>query len=310
MTNSILKSAYGIFWVTTIVLSFAVILLYYKAFILSERYTNLLHEAAEGDCSQLRSSQCITNKCYEKPLPPPPPISRIISNKDIMQMKRYGWTSPIVVDKYKLLFLPIEKNACTQWKKLFHLIQNYAIPGQEFIHNPNTNKLKYLNQMHNSEVTRILMDPSWTIATMVREPKSRLLSGFFHMKNEGHFKEKNFSDFVHHVRRNPYRDPHWEPQTRFPEWLYKHMVIGRMENMQEFGKELLIRIGAWNKYGCKWGKNGNEIIFSEQKVVWNKSNSTKLLAKFYTRALEDIVLEIFHDDFRLFNYSSSYISAA
>ena len=36
--------------------------------------------------------------------------------------------------------------------------------------------------MNNSEVKRILKDPTWTLATMVREPKSKLLSGFFHMK--------------------------------------------------------------------------------------------------------------------------------
>ena len=238
------------------------------------------------------------------------PITGNITADEIRIMKRRGWSSAVVLKQYKLLFLPIEKNGCTQWKQLFHIMLNYSVPLNR-LHNPKTNKLEYLLHMNVTEVRRILSDPTWTIATVVREPRSRLLSGYFHMKRIKRF-EKNitFAEFVYYVRNNLYKDVHWEPQARFPGWMYKHMVIGKFENMQEFGKELLTKIGAWDEFGHKWGKYRNETLFSEVLAPSNRSNETKKIEKYYTKALEDEAFKMFHLDFLLFNYPMSYVSTA
>ena len=156
---------------------------------------------------------------------PLPPITRYVTKREIRRMKRGGWSSPIVVAKYKLLFLQIEKNGCTQWKTLFHIMQNRSVVLSG-LHNPTRNKLDYLNEFSDSEVRRMLYDPTWTIATVVREPRSRLLSSYFHMKRLGHLTmNRDFRYFVNYVRRYPHKNVHWEPQVRFPEWMYKHMVV-------------------------------------------------------------------------------------
>ena len=149
-------------------------------------------------------------------IPPLPPVTRNITRSEIKKMKRIGWSSPIVVNKYKLLFLPIEKNGCTQWKQLFHLMENQTVPLEE-LHNPSTNKLKYLMRMKDVEVKRIVLDPNWTIATMVREPRSRLLSGFFHMKGskDRRFRNKTFPYFVNYVKNHISLDVHWAPQVSY-----------------------------------------------------------------------------------------------
>ena len=78
-------------------------------------------------------------------------------------------------------------------------------------------------------------------------------------------------------------------QARFPEWMYRnHILWGKMENMQEFGKQVLTKIGAWDEWGHKWGKDQNEILFSEYRNHMKQSNPLEL-RKYYNRALEDQV---------------------
>ena len=240
------------------------------------------------------------------------PSNHNISLENIMWIRRFGWSSPIVVEKYKLVFMAVAKNGCTQWKKLFQRIQNIDSTD---IHDPAKNKLKYLMYRNDTEIRRMLLDPSWTKATMVREPRSRLLSGYFQFKG-GKFIETmlnrtgvTFEDFVYHVKHYPYSNEHWEPQARFPAWMYQKQILwGKMENMQEFGKQLLTKIGAWDEWGHKWGKDQNETLFSEYRKRM-ESNSIWKLQKYYNRALEDQVFQIFRRDFEVFNYSKSYISS-
>ena len=127
--------------------------------------------------------------------------------------------------------------------------------------------------MNDTEIRRIMLDPSWTKATMVRDPRARLLSGFFHMKMFNTTETRlnrsgvTFEDFVYHVKGHPNMDEHWEPQARFPHWMYQnHILWGKMENMQEFGKQLLTKIGAWDEWGHKWGKDQNATLFSEYEI--------------------------------------------
>ena len=243
-------------------------------------------------------------------VPSLPPNTRYITDAEIKEVKRYGWSSPIVMEKYKLLFLPIEKNGCTQWKQLFHIMQNYSVTLNQ-LHDAKRNKLKYLLNMTNGEIRRIFSDPLWIKATVVREPRSRLLSGFFHMKRIKRFRYSQnvtFANFVYYVRNHPYDDVHWEPQARFPKWIYENMLVGKFENMREFGKDLLTKIGTWQQFGHTWGKHRNETLFSEILDMSNTSKETKKLAKYYTRTLEDEVFKTFYLDFVLFNYPRTYIS--
>ena len=94
----------------------------------------------------------------------------------------------------------------------------------------------------------------------------------------------------------------------FPEWMYKHMLIGKFENMQKFGRDLLIRIRAWTEFGHKWGKYHNETLFQSKFRAEKASNARSKLLKYYTRELENVVFEAFRMDFKMFNYSKSYIS--
>ena len=139
-----------------------------------------------------------------------------ITLEHIMRIRRFGWSSPIVVEKYKLVFMPVAKSGCSQWKRLFQRIQNIDSTD---IHDPDKNKLKYLMYRSDEDIRKILLDPSWTKATMVREPRSRLLSGYHHVKDSKWIEHMlnrtwvTFEDLVYHVKYYPNSNEHLEPQA-------------------------------------------------------------------------------------------------
>ena len=100
-------------------------------------------------------------------------------------------SSPIVIEKYKLLFVHVPKNACTVWKLLFYRMLGHEFPPQpdaaqwNALHNARKNKLKYLSDYPVAFANMVMQDPAWTRAIFVRNPHERLLSAFLD-KGHGH----------------------------------------------------------------------------------------------------------------------------
>jgi hypothetical protein len=237
-------------------------------------------------------------------------------------------SSPIVVEKYKLIFFVIPKVACTPWKQLFRRMEGFddwdsQDPIRGLPHNPQENGLKYLMNYSLTEASHLMTSPEYTRAVFVREPKHRFLSAFLDkaISNKGLFLRdkccietedcvagastlEGFFKLVHTCH-----DAHWAPQHLSMErkyWKYVNFV-GHVEHAQQDSKSLLQQIGAWEEYGKSgWGKERNMSIFERANVnsQAHATHSNWQIWNFYTPALERKVEEYYAGDYGnpLFNY--------
>ena len=210
--------------------------------------------------------------------------------------KSMRWdASPIVIEKYKLIFFTVPKVASTTFKQLFRKMMdfdNWSEQSSESLlpHSPYTNGLQYLAYYPLEEANKLLTDPSYTKAIFVRDPKQRFLSAFLDkaLSNGGSHVVKRCCHsnshclnqisipfgFLSMIQHCP--DEHWIQQTSRMEDQYWSLIdfVGHFETMQDDTKRLLQRIHAWDDHGVTgWGPYSNWSIFERPK----QHSSTKLV---------------------------------
>lgn len=90
-----------------------------------------------------------------------------------------GWdVSPVVVERYRLLFFTVPKVACTTFKALFRRMGGYADWATKSPHDPKTNGLQYLSHYNRTAQAEYMTSPDWTRAIFVRDPLARTLSAY------------------------------------------------------------------------------------------------------------------------------------
>ena len=242
--------------------------------------------------------------------------------------------APIVVEGHKLVFFYVPKVSCTVWKQLFRRMMGYSDWKTKFPHNPKTNGLLYLNQLNISYASRILNDPDWVRAIIVRDPKERFLSAYLDK-----VLRKNSSYVVGACckRRQTCReqaqtlegffeltetcqDPHWRLQSQRMDEKFWPLVnfVGNMEDLStsHVARDLLERIGAWEDFGAHgWGENGTESIYQSKSTVHHATSDTAAsplfrmedslahwnarLVKYYTPSLEELVERRYTNDYNM-----------
>ncbi|XP_063425227.1 carbohydrate sulfotransferase 9-like [Mytilus trossulus] len=226
-----------------------------------------------------------------------------LTDKEIEQIKHVFENTPIVIQKYKLIFFWNEKSGCTYWKSLFHFIQGLKIENVHISHH-----LSYLIQFNDKEVTEMMFDNSWTKAVFVREPRERILScyldkGFDKYFMEYYFKRmpKSFLDFLKLIKQ--FKGSHWEPQVKVPRFLYKNMMIGKMSDIFNFTEQLLTKIGAWNETVNDW-MNSEKI---KKRARLHATNAKDKLYQYYKDTkVQDIIFEMYANDYDVFNFEKKY----
>ncbi|VDI63553.1 Hypothetical predicted protein [Mytilus galloprovincialis] len=226
-----------------------------------------------------------------------------LTDKEIEQIKHVFENSPVVIQKYKLIFFWNEKSGCTYWKSLFHFIQGLS---SENVHS--SQLLSYLIQFNDKEVTEMMFDNSWTKAVFVREPRERILScyldkGFDKSFMEYYFKRtpKSFLDFLKLTQQ--FKGSHWEPQVKLPRFLYRNMMIGKMSDIFTFTEQLLTKIVAWNETVNVW-MNLEKI---KKRARHHATNAKDKLYQYYNDTkIQDIIFEIYADDYDVFNFEKVY----
>lgn len=239
--------------------------------------------------------------------------------------------SPIVVEDFKLIFFTIPKVGCTVWKQLFrrmmglpdwrHQDEEEGVP-----HSPYTNGLKYLYNYTLEEASRMMTDPEWTRAIMVRDPKHRFLSAFLDKAMGNYHKHiikrccpdescvegatESLGGFLRLAQRC--EDGHWKPQHLRMEskfWPYVDHV-GHVENAAHDARELLERVGAWESHGMSgWGPYHNQSIFESKDGEGGAGNhatwSQWKVWKWYTPETEALVESFYQSDYEnpLFNFT-------
>lgn len=232
-----------------------------------------------------------------------------ISKQDMRQIKSFYFLSPIVLPKYKLIFFWNEKVACSYWKRLFQYLQGMRHSINMYnIHTPGSNKLKYLKDFKSEDVTLMMYDKQWTKATFVREPRERTLSAYLDKIVLAHYdvshcheNTTSFGDFVELIGRC--HDTHWSTQVRFHPKYYKDMIIGKMENISQFSKYLLQKIGAWN--------SDVQLFLSSVEMNNTRNHATNAknrILQFYNRTLEDSIFRKFKLDYEIFGFNKKYIT--
>ncbi|XP_052083681.1 carbohydrate sulfotransferase 9-like [Mytilus californianus] len=228
-----------------------------------------------------------------------------LTDDELKQIKRTWYNSPIVVMKYKLIFFWNEKSGCSYWKSLLQFIQGLK---HDDMHNPSVNGLQYLINFKDRDIVSMMYNDSWTKAVFVREPRERILSCYLDKGlNNGfmmvNFKRtvKTFSEFLE-LAKQCY-NAHWESQVRAPKYFYKNMMIGKMTNMSTFTEKLLTKIGAWNDTVKNWLDSKE----SEKKSRSHAQNAGDKLLQYYNDTkFQDVIFEMFEDDYDVFNFERKY----
>ncbi|XP_071144951.1 carbohydrate sulfotransferase 9-like [Mytilus edulis] len=232
-----------------------------------------------------------------------------LTKVELRQIKRYThYSSPIVVSKYKLIFFWNEKVGCTYWKSLLQFIQ--GIKNKE-VHDPRRNGLTYLIQFKDNDVTDMMFNEAWIKAVFVREPRERVLSAFLDkgLNNSlmmdlcGRPSVKSFPEFLAVIKLC--KDVHWSSQVKLPRHLYKNTMIGKMPDIDKFTENLLTKIGAWNDTVKDW-------LHSKEQFGRARPHATsarqKLLQYYNDTKSQDIIFEMYTDDYKVFNFDKKYFN--
>ena len=272
--------------------------------------------ALEADISFLPADRCVPKGAVCLP-----PDNLLVQHGDIVYDTE-GWeSSPIVLEKYKLIFFTTAKVACTTWKQLFRRMMDYEdwyVEGTEDLlpWNPLTNGLKYLNNYDRATATKMMTSTEWTRAIFLRDPKERLLSAYLDkvikepevVLNTCCYHERDcispnttFDEFARLAFQC--QNEHWAPQRkRMEEKYWPHInFVGYMDSIARDSRKLLENIGAWEEYGATgWGDDGKKAIFHSQPGSAGRKHATSArnrLRQYYTPDLELEVEEFYKEDY-------------
>jgi hypothetical protein len=88
-------------------------------------------------------------------------------------------TVPIVNEEYKVIFFQVAKAASSEWLRFFAKLQGLSTYcDNPHLHDNKTNGIKRLCDFSTEEAQRMMLDPTWTKAIFVRNPKTRILSAY------------------------------------------------------------------------------------------------------------------------------------
>ena len=239
------------------------------------------------------------------------------SNLPPLPQSRFAKGNPIVVPEYKLIFFPMPKVACTEWKMIMQRMMGMSNDERYgHVHIQETNGLTYLKDYSLEKIHEMLLNDEWTKAVFVREPKQRILSAFLdkYFNHPGSFdmrcceilsgqkqeecKRKlteddytgHFSHFLH-LASTDCKDEHWNPQVDNLDLGYWRTInfVGYFENMSADVQLLLSSLSssktgetAWNKYGrTGWGENGTSPFLGRNSAKHSTGASDKM-GKYYS----------------------------
>ena len=208
--------------------------------------------------------------------------NQIVQRGDYIYGKQDEFASPIVVEKFKLIFFLVPGVEEDLWIRMFRRIMGY----RDWQTSTSQRGLKHLYDYSPRQASKLMMDPRYTRAMFVRDPKERISIAYTNEAvkmqccNRHHTEEKScsatvsrcvsFWELIHICDQ-----PHWRPQGKRMEPKYFETLnfVGHMSTIREDAHRLLTSIGAWDKFG----KNGWQGVstHSSSFIELISSNATR-----------------------------------
>lgn len=246
----------------------------------------------------------------------------LIKHQDKVYAKDDWDGSPIVIEKYKLIFFSMPKIGGTIWKqacrRMMGLRDWHEIGGDKGLpHDPEKNGLKYLYDYPIGEAEAMFKSEEWTKAIFTRSPKDRFLSVYNEMSHDWEQVDRRCCPHepgcstalqtisgLLDLAENCY-SAHWIPITNRMEekyWPYINFV-GLLENAREDSQKLLEKIGAWDEIGkFGWGESGIDRIFADDTNAYD--------AVLQALSMYNPVVDKKLDEFYKVDFENKYITLA
>jgi Sulfotransferase family len=147
------------------------------------RVASMTNQHLKVQAIEPHPAAAVTNSTPNAPIPSYQVDNLLIQQGDSIYL-RQGWdASPVVLEKYKLIFFTTAKVGCTVWKQLFRRMMGYKDWKAENTNsklpwNPEVNGLKYLYHYDRVTASEMMTSPEWTRAIITRDSKERFLSAY------------------------------------------------------------------------------------------------------------------------------------
>ena len=208
--------------------------------------------------------------------------------------------------KYNLIQLELEQSG------LINAKYKDIIP--KLLHEPMYGPMLHPFQIPMKSFNNIFKDDNFFKFTFVRNPFSRILSTYLdkivrngtpkihivrslnnsnNVDTQSYVSFKEFIELLHKDKAILYRDRHWRPQSNnlmFP--IMKYDFIGRFEDFDSDFQKVKKNI-----------QQGDFVEKSIYNYSPHKTSATDKIKDYYCNDCIKLVLEIYKDDFDLFNYS-------
>ena len=245
--------------------------------------------------------------------------------------------APIVSLPHRLIYFFIPKNGCTTWKQI---LQHELFYSNDLtttttqtnvsnlrIHKRGQNGLQYLDSYKNmTQVQQWILDPKWTKAVIVRDPKARFLSAFFNKAYQQphhplvrlccrRVDQKDPHNTTTDTESNAFfsssqdcqqqvsqsvdaffqmiqfcHDVHWMVQTkRYNPFFWKHMnFVGHFENFRFVSLQLAQRLNI--------SKDHVDSFLGQHNV--HPTNATDKMKQFISPELDTLLNEYYRLDYQ------------
>ncbi|MEO2022303.1 MAG: sulfotransferase family protein [Pirellulaceae bacterium] len=230
----------------------------------------------------------------------------------------------LVAPHHRLIYCPIEKNACSSIKRWMHQFMGYT--NQPFDYHKFMAKRHSLRGKSPRKVERLLNDPTYLKIAVVRNPWSRLVSGFlnkivrprkpqlsraFLEVDIDNYDGLTFRQFVQIiVQHNPRTtNSHWRPQHLFLADT-QFDIVGRMEQLPDFFEQVSARLKISHQLPqvnrTQYDPEIRDLQLADTATIEiNQFKTFPSYHCFYDQPLIDLVATHYRQDVEQFGYGFS-----
>eukprot|EP00183_Erythrolobus_madagascarensis_P003752 CAMPEP_0185854146 /NCGR_PEP_ID=MMETSP1354-20130828/21471_1 /TAXON_ID=708628 /ORGANISM="Erythrolobus madagascarensis, Strain CCMP3276" /LENGTH=279 /DNA_ID=CAMNT_0028555835 /DNA_START=10 /DNA_END=849 /DNA_ORIENTATION=+ len=252
-----------------------------------------------------------------------------------LALREANFIGSVVVPEYKLVLCSLPKNACSVLRML--MLRLREEPNAHWNANssqphPSRNQIKSWNDraqnkrahvelqsLPRQEIERIANDPAWLKVAFVRNPYTRVLSGYLEKVKRGILgvgKATASSTFEHFVdelvTRSPrYLNEHFRDQSDMCSFNFlQYDVIGKIESLRDDLRCVASAKGFLDAVDYGWAKGypkGNDGLLDISTS--HETRASAKIREYYTDDIAAKVYSRFRTDFEAFHYPQELPSA-